>query len=91
MYKLNTPPNILDTMFWYDIQLIYKRFAQHMEDEQKAQEEEYSIQQEQMERYQNEYKSQKFDNLPSMPSMPNVPSMDSFSRGFNQSFNGIGL
>lgn len=76
MYKLHTPPNVLDNMYWYDIQMLLKRFIKQVEDEQKAQEDETNSQNEKMEEYRNSYRT------PEMPKME-MPNMDSITRGFN--------
>lgn len=84
MYKLYTPPNVLDNMYWYEIQMLVKRFIQQMEDEKKAQEEESEVQRTEMEEYRNSYRT------PEMPKM-DMPNFDSISRGFSDSLSKVGL
>lgn len=84
MYKLHTPPNILDNMYWYDIQMLLKRFVKQVEEEQKAQEEETAVQNDKMEEYRNSFRT------PEMPKM-DMPNMDSLTRGFNSSFSNLGI
>ncbi len=82
IYRLNTPPNVLDNMFWYDIQMLYKRWIKQMEEEKEAQEEESSIQAKEMEDYRNAY---------SVPEMPKVPNVGELTRGFGSSLSSLGI
>lgn len=71
-------------MYWYDIQMLLKRFVKQVEDEQKAQEEETAVQNDKMEEYRNSFRT------PEMPKM-DMPNMDSLTRGFNSSFSNLGI
>lgn len=82
IYRLHTPPDVLDNMFWYDIQMLYKRWIKQMEEERDAQEEESSIQAQQMEEYRNAY---------SVPEMPKMPDVGQLTRGFGNSLSSLGI
>ena len=71
-------------MYWYEIQMLVKRFIQQMEDEKKAQEEESEVQRTEMEEYRNSYRT------PEMPKM-DMHNFDSISRGFSDSLSKVGL
>ena len=69
-------------MFWYDIQMLYKRWIKQMEEEKEAQEEESSIQAKEMEDYRNAYR---------VPEMPKVPNVGELTRGFGSSLCSLGI
>ena len=77
MYKLNTPPNFLDNMPYYEIRMLYKRLEDLInqeEENRKAESEEYEAQ---------------INNQPNN-NQPNVPDYSQINNNVNNMMNNIG-
>jgi len=77
--KLHIGPEEMGRMFFYDISMLYKKYVEYLDEENKQQKEE-------QERYEEEYNDKyKQPDLDAMMKQANsnTPNMDSITRGFS--------
>jgi len=77
--KLNINPIVMGQMYYYDISMLYKKYVEYLEEDNKAQKAE-------QERYEQEYadKYQQPDlNAMMRDAQHSTPNYDSLAKGFN--------
>ena len=87
-YKLHIPPSEIDKMFWYDVQYLYKRFAEQVEAENEESESATSLHEEMEDMYRQKMNSMKdyqaqMQNMPQIPNIPNMPNFEQALKGLN--------